>query len=180
MTKRPLSTSVGKAEKDDKAGSKPPEPLAVVVAPAPKRTARGRSSSATPPAVPTNPTARSRSKDKATTSSAAAAEQPADTPVPKRLAKEPDDPYKTRANLEYIAANLVEAVKIDGFNAQDADRALTLYKAAKGANEKELKAIEKEMGTIWKANGEALASYNARLRADKKAQEKENKKQKKA
>ena len=74
----------------------------------------------------------------------------------------------------------MEAVKIDGFNAQDAVRALNLYQAAKGANEKELKAIEKEMGTIWKANGEALASYNARLKADKKAQEKENKKQKKA
>jgi hypothetical protein len=73
----------------------------------------------------------------------------------------------------------VEAVKIDGFNAQDAVRALDLYRAREGATEKEIKAIDKEMGRIWKANGDAINDFNAREKADKKSREKENKKQKK-
>ena len=164
MAKRPPSTP------------KADPPLEVVVVPAPKsRPTRGRSTSATPPAVPAEPPARSRSKDKATTPSAAAAEQPADTPAPKRQTKAPDEPFKTRASLEYIAANLLEAVKIDGFDVQDAVRALTLEKSRKGASDKENKAIDKEMGHIWKANGDAIAAFNAREKAYKKSREKDNK-----
>jgi hypothetical protein len=100
--------------------------------------------------------------------------------VPKQLKKEPDEQFKTRANLEYIAANLLEASIIDGFDVEDAARAMTLHRKRAGASDKELKAIEKEMGTIWKANAGAIAAFNARERADKKAREKENKKQKKA
>jgi uncharacterized protein YfkK (UPF0435 family) len=95
------------------------------------------------------------------------------------LKKEPDEPFKTRANLEYIAANLLEAVKIDGFDVEDAARAMTLHRKREGASDKELKAIDKEMGKIWKDNAEAIAAFNARERADKKARERENKKQKK-
>jgi hypothetical protein len=74
----------------------------------------------------------------------------------------------------------LEAVKIDGFDVQDAVRALTLERSRKGASDKENKAIDKEMGQIWRDNGDAIAAFNAREKADKKAQEKENKKQKKA
>jgi hypothetical protein len=74
----------------------------------------------------------------------------------------------------------LEAVDVDGFDIQDAVQALTLERARKGATDKENAAIDKEMGRIWKANAGALTAFNARLRADKKAQEKENKKQKKA
>jgi hypothetical protein len=140
MAKRPASAA--KAE----------PALEVVVAPAPKKPTRGRSSSA------------------------ATAAQPADTPAPKRLAKAPNDPYKTRANLEYIAANLIEAVKIDGFDVQDAARALDLHKSLAGATEKETKAIERKMGQIWKDNSDALASFNTRLRADQRVQAKRQKK----
>ena len=74
----------------------------------------------------------------------------------------------------------MEAVKIDGFDVIDADRALTLYRAREGATEKEIKAIDKEMGRIWKSNVDAINAFNAREKADKKSREKENKKQKKA
>jgi hypothetical protein len=73
----------------------------------------------------------------------------------------------------------LEAVKIDGFDVQDAVRALTLEKSRKGASDKENQAITKEMGKIWRDNAVAIAAFNKREKADKKAQEKENKKQKK-
>ena len=77
-----------------------------------------------------------------------------------------------------MSANLLEAVKIDGFDAQDAVRALDLERARKGASEKENQAITKEMGRIWRDNAEAIAAFNEREKADKRAQKKENKKQK--
>jgi hypothetical protein len=161
---RSASRTKGAASSSSGAAAEPS--LAVVVAPAPKRPARGRSSSATPPTVPAEPPARSRSKDKAATPPAAAAEQPADTPAPKRQAKAPDEAFKTRANLEYIAANMLEAVKIDGFDVDDAVRALTLQRAREGATDKENKAIDKEMGKIWRDNSKAIAAFNAREKAD--------------
>jgi hypothetical protein len=74
----------------------------------------------------------------------------------------------------------LEAVEVDGFNAADAVQALDLQRSRKGATDKENVAIDKEMGKIWRDNSKALAAFNARLRADKKTQEKENKRQKKA
>ena len=70
---------------------------------------------------------------------------------------------------------MLEAVKIDGFDVDDAVRALTLQRAREGATEKEIKAIDKEMGQIWKANGGAINDFNAREKADKKSREKDNK-----
>jgi hypothetical protein len=187
ISKRPASTSVSKAEKKDRAGSKPPDsptpedpPLQVVVAPAPKRPTRGRSSSATPPTVPESSKSRSRSKDdNATASSSKTAPEQEDTPAPKRQgAKEPDEPFRTRGSLAYIAANMLEAVKIDGFDGADAVRAIKLEASRKGASDKENKEIDKEMKEIWERNGEAIKAFNKREAADRKSQEKDNKKQK--
>ena len=126
---------------------------------------------------------RSRSKDDkaaVAASSSTTAPEPADTPAPKRKeTKAPEEPFKARASINYIAANLLEAVKIDGFDVEDAVRALTLERARKGASDKENKAIDKEMKNIYDDNWEAIEAFNQREAADKKnqGQKKDNKKQ---
>ena len=74
---------------------------------------------------------------------------------------------------------MLEAVKIDGFDVEDAVRALTLERSRKGASDKENKAIDKEMKNIYERNQKAIQAFNRREAADKKSQEKEKKKQKK-
>ena len=73
---------------------------------------------------------------------------------------------------------MLEAVKIDGFDNEDAVRALKLEVSRKGANDKEIKAIDKEMKEIYIRNWKAIQAFNKREAADRKSQEKENKKQK--
>ena len=70
---------------------------------------------------------------------------------------------------------MLEAVKIDVFDVDDAVRALTLQRAREGATDKENKAIDKEMGRIWRDNSKAIAAFNAREKADKKSREQDNK-----
>ena len=73
---------------------------------------------------------------------------------------------------------MLEVVKIDGFDGADAVRAVKLEASRKGASDKENKDIDKEMKEIWERNGEAIKAFNKREAADRKSQEKDNKKQK--
>ena len=75
---------------------------------------------------------------------------------------------------------MLEVVKIDGFDVQDAVRALTLERTRKGASDKENRDIDKEMKNIYDRNWEAIKAFNKREAADRKSQEKEHKNQKKA
>ena len=73
---------------------------------------------------------------------------------------------------------MLEAVKIDGFDGEDAVRAIKLEASRKGANDKEIKEIDREMKDIYSRNWKAIQAFNKREAADRKSQEKENKKQK--
>ena len=71
---------------------------------------------------------------------------------------------------------MLEAVKIDGFDGEDAVRAIKLEASRKGASDKEIKEIEKEQQEIYNRNWEAIKAFNKREKADKQSQAKENKK----
>lgn len=128
--------------------------LDVVVAPAAKRPARGRSSSATPQAAPAEPPARSKSRAK----SAAAAEQPADTPLVK---------FKPASRLlvSEIAGKILEAVKIDGFNREDAAEAAKLLKQLEGAGRREATPLQDKLRGLYQKNYKAMKSWEARQKA---------------
>jgi hypothetical protein len=127
--------------------------LDIVVAPAAKRPARGRSSSASPPAAPAEPPARSKSRAK----SAAAAEQPADTPLVKF--KPP-----SRVSLNEAGRIILEAVKIDGFNREDAVKAVKIVQQLETADRKESSQLNEQLRGLYKGNYQALSTWNARNR----------------
>jgi hypothetical protein len=132
--------------------------LAVVVAPAPKRAARDRSSSATTPAVPAEPPARSRSRTKD--------KDPADTPAPKATG-----PFKPASKLlvNEIAGKILEAVKIDGFDREDAVKAVKILQQLEDADRKETTKLNDQLRGLYRDNYKAMKSYNAREAADGKS-----------
>ena len=72
----------------------------------------------------------------------------------------------------------MEAVEIDGFDVEDAVRALELTRALKGASDKEAGKIQNQMKAIYQANWKAIKAYNVREAADRKSQEDESKEKK--
>ena len=73
---------------------------------------------------------------------------------------------------------MLEAVKIDGFDGEDAVRAIKLEASRKDASDKEIKEIDKEKKEIYERNWGSIKAYNQREAADRKSREKDNKKQK--
>ncbi len=67
---------------------------------------------------------------------------------------------------------MLDAVKINGFDVEDAVRALTLERSRKGASDKENKAIDQEMKKIYERNQKAIQAFNRREAAGKKSREK--------
>ncbi len=80
--------------------------------------------------------------------------------------------------LNEVADRILEAVKIDGFDREDAKKVLQTVKAMEGANPKELNELRNQVKELYKRNWAAMKSYNARWLADKKSQEKKNDKNK--
>ena len=63
---------------------------------------------------------------------------------------------------------MLEAVKIDGFDPEDARKVLEIAKAMDGADSKALNEMKHKLKELYAKNYEAVKRHNARLRANEK------------
>ena len=74
-----------------------------------------------------------------------------------------------------IAQNILEAVKIDGFDREDAARALKLVQQLEGADRNETKKLHDQLRGIYQTNWSAMKSYNARDETERRVDPKRQK-----
>jgi hypothetical protein len=74
-----------------------------------------------------------------------------------------------------IAQNILEAVKIDGFDREDAVRALKLVQQLEGADRNETKKLQDQLRGIYQTNWPAMKTYNARDVAERRVDPKRQK-----
>jgi hypothetical protein len=85
----------------------------------------------------------------------------------------PKEQFKPASRLlvNEIAQNILEAVKVDGFDRGDAVKALKVLQQMEGADRKETTRLQDELRGIYKDNWPAMKSFNARDAAEKKSLE---------
>ncbi len=76
----------------------------------------------------------------------------------------PKEKFKRPARLlvNEIAQRILEAVKVDGFDREDAVKALKVLQQMEGADRKETIKMQDQLRGIYRDNWKAMKSYNSR------------------
>ncbi len=136
------------------------------MAPAPKKSKPSRGRSASAPPIESNPGEQARSKS--------AQKVAPTTPAPEVDKAIPKEKFKPASRLlvNEIAQNILEAIKVDGFDREDAVKALKVLKQLENADRKETMKLQDQLRGLYASKWSAMKTYNARDAAERREEAK--------